>query len=312
MLFRQAFFKEKTRQWEITKQKEKSEKAFAFLGSYNPAAIGKRLDQGYVPKINDSNVLGEVGKRLVLLKTVIESLTNEIKTHDQALFDNQGRHLKLDWTQFSHDCNLKFIEELRALHANIQQMADKCKEAAERFKRIYGARDKSSSSGALRRKKKKNKKMKEKIFKRNVEKLFDQICSQEVREEYIANGFLIPDCEIKVDREGYLRITKSKLKHFVYLLDHLSHRAKCTLLDLVPNEFGTDLLLALEKEQEEALENIGMRNTDEENYVEEGGSSGIRINSDESGSKADDTCMSDNDSDQATDDNVQETVNKLQ
>ena len=152
----------------------------------------------------------------MLLKTGIENLTNEIKTHDQALFDNQGRHLKLDWTQFSHDSNLKFIEELRALHANIQQMVDKCREAAERFKRIYGAREKSSSSGALRKKKKKNKR-KEKIIKRNVEKLFDQICSQEVREEYIANGFLIPDCEIKVDREGYLRITKSKLKHLVYL-----------------------------------------------------------------------------------------------
>ena len=243
----------------------------------------------------------------VLLKTGIENLTNEIKTRDQALFDNQGRHLKLDWTQFSHDSNLKFIEELRALHANIQQMADKCKEAAERFKLIYGAREKSSS-GALR-KKKKNKR-KEKIIKRNVEKLFDQICSQEVREEYTANGFLIPNCKIKVDREGYLRITKSKLKHLVCLLDHFSHHAKCTLLDLVPDEFGSDLLLALEKEQEETLENIGMRNADEENHVEEGGSSGVRIDSDESGSKADD--MSDNDSDQAADDNMQETVNKLQ
>lgn len=60
------------RQWEITKQKEKNDKAFAFLGPDNPAAIGKRLDQGYVPKINDSNVIGEVGKRLVLLKTVID------------------------------------------------------------------------------------------------------------------------------------------------------------------------------------------------------------------------------------------------
>ena len=94
-------------------------------------------------------------------------------------------------------------------------MVDKCREAAERFKRIYGAREKSSS-GALRKKKKKNKR-KEKIIKRNVEKLFDQICSQEVREEYTANGFLIPDWKIKVDREGYLRITKSKLKHLVYL-----------------------------------------------------------------------------------------------
>ena len=85
------------------------------------------MDQAYVPNINDSNVIGEVGKRLVLLKTGIENLTNEIKTHDQSLFDIQGRHLKLDWKQFSHDCNFKFIEELRALHANIQQMADKCK-----------------------------------------------------------------------------------------------------------------------------------------------------------------------------------------
>ena len=84
-------------------------------------------------------------------------------------------------------------------------------------KRIYGAREKSSSGALRKKKKKKNKKRKEKIFKRNVEKLFDQICSQEVREEYTANGFLIPDCEIKVDREGYLRITKSKLKHLVYL-----------------------------------------------------------------------------------------------
>ena len=78
----------------------------------------------------------------------------------------------------------------------------------------------------------------------------------------------------------------------------------------MPDEFGSDLLLALEKEQEETLENIGMRNADEENHVEEGGSSGVRIDLDESGSKADD--MSDNDSDQAADDNMQETVNKLQ
>ena len=238
-----------------------------------------------------------MGKRLVLLKTGIENLTNET-TNDQALFDNQGRHLKLDWTQFSHDCNLKFIEELRALHANIQQMADKCKEAVEGFKHIYGAREKSSSSGSLRKKNKKKKRRRKmrrqkKKISSEMLKLFDQICSQEVR-----------DCEIKVDREAYLCITKSKLKHLVYLLDHFSHRAKCTLLDLVPDEFGSDLLLALEKEQEEALENIGMSNTDEENHVQEGESSGVRIDSDESGSEADD--MSDNDSDQAADNNMQQ------
>lgn len=128
MLFRRAFLKEKTRQWETTKRKEKNEKAFAFLGSDNPAAIGKRLDQGYVPKINDFNVNGEVGKRLEILKTDIENLTDEIKTHDQSLFDKkQGRHLKLDWPQLSHDCNLKFIEELR----HFMQTYNRCKHTTD-------------------------------------------------------------------------------------------------------------------------------------------------------------------------------------
>ena len=45
----------------------------------------------------------------------------------------------------------------------------------------------------------------------------------------------------------------------------------------MPDEFGSELLLALEKEQQEVLENIGIRNTGEENHVEEGGSSGVRI-----------------------------------
>ena len=78
----------------------------------------------------------------------------------------------------------------------------------------------------------------------------------------------------------------------------------------MPDEFGNDLLVALEKEQEEALENIGMRNTHEENHVEEGGSSGVRIDSHKGGSEADD--MSDKNSDQAADNYMQERVNKLQ
>jgi len=58
------------------------------------------------------------------------------------------------------------------------------------------------------------------------------------------------------------------------------------LLDLVPDELGSDLLVALEKEQEEALENIGMRNaaTDENNHVNKDGSPGVRVDSDEGGS----------------------------
>ena len=70
----------------------------------------------------------------------------------------------------------------------------------------------------------------------------------------------------------------------VYILDRFSHRAKCTLLDLLPEELGGDLLMVLEKEQDKASENIGNRNADVdgEERVQEGGSPVVRVDSDES------------------------------
>ena len=84
-------------------------------------------------------------------------------------------------------------------------------------------------------------------FKHNVEKLFVQICGEDIRSLYVSRD-LIPDYEIIVDREKYLDITKSKLKHFVHILQYFDHNARCTLVDLVPDELGKDLLSLMDHE----------------------------------------------------------------
>lgn len=84
-------------------------------------------------------------------------------------------------------------------------------------------------------------------FKHNVEKLFVQICGEDIRSLYVSRG-LIPDYEIIVDREKYLDITKSKLKHFIHILQYFDHNARCTLVDLVRDELGKDLLSLMDQE----------------------------------------------------------------
>ena len=84
-------------------------------------------------------------------------------------------------------------------------------------------------------------------FKHNVEKLFLQICGEDIRSLYVSRG-LIQDCEIIVDREKYLDIAKLKLKHFVHILQYFDHNAGCTLVDLVPDELGKDLLSLMDQE----------------------------------------------------------------
>ena len=57
-------------------------------------------------------------------------------------------------------------------------------------------------------------------------------------------GSTIYDCDIKVDRQQPLDITASKIKHLVYLLNtgNFTHQARCTIIDLVPDNLGTKLL----------------------------------------------------------------------
>ena len=61
-------------------------KSFHFLQPENPAAIGGRLEEGYIPKPNDTNVLATIADKLNSLLKKVEKLLDEIKSHDQSLF----------------------------------------------------------------------------------------------------------------------------------------------------------------------------------------------------------------------------------
>lgn len=69
-----------------------------------------------------------------------------------------------------------------------------------------------------------------------------------------------------MNREEHLKITKSKLKHLVHILDLFNHYARCTLLDLVPDELCKDLLSAMEKD-ETAIE-VGQCSSEEDEHEE--------------------------------------------
>ena len=90
-LFRKRFMEEKCRQWQIYKKKK------AFEKSDNMASIGNRLEEGYVPKTNDGNVLAGVSVKLASLLEKIKTLIAEIRSHDQSLFEANGRCLKQKW-----------------------------------------------------------------------------------------------------------------------------------------------------------------------------------------------------------------------
>ena len=157
--FRQAFIKEKVRQWELRKKIVKIEKSYNFLSSSNAAAIGNRLQSNYVPKPNDATVLFEVGKRLAKLSSDTKDMINAINEDDQSLFDKQGRHLKTSQSQFRHEKNLVFCKELSALNASIAKLEEDCKKTAPLFRPVTGDPNRDTNS-ALKRKKLKNSKKK--------------------------------------------------------------------------------------------------------------------------------------------------------
>ena len=124
-LFRKYFIQEKCRQWNIQKQKDKLEQTFQFLQSENRAAIGNRLQEGYIPKPNDANVLADVAKKLSSLPTKVDELVNEIKCHDESIFDDKGLALKKKWYRMHHDCNKKYIASLRQTRVEINNVLQK-------------------------------------------------------------------------------------------------------------------------------------------------------------------------------------------
>ena len=135
-LFRKYFIQEKCRQWNIQKQEDKLEQTFQFLQSENRAAIGNRLQEGYIPKPNDANVLADVAKKLSSLLTKVDELVNEIKCHDESIFDDKGLALKKKWCRMHHDCNKKYIASLRQTRVEINNVLQKVEALSKRFSEV--------------------------------------------------------------------------------------------------------------------------------------------------------------------------------
>ena len=111
-VFRKYFTQEKARQWDLFKRKEKIENSYCFLKSENMAGIANRLDEGYIPRPNDGNVLAGVAAKIHSLVDDVENLISEIKAHDQSLFETNGINLKHKWQMSHHICNGRLIESL--------------------------------------------------------------------------------------------------------------------------------------------------------------------------------------------------------
>ena len=58
------------------------------------AGVGNRLEEGYIPRPNDGNLLAGVIEKMHNLLDQVESQINEIKEHDQSLFNTNGKTLK--------------------------------------------------------------------------------------------------------------------------------------------------------------------------------------------------------------------------
>jgi len=67
-------------------------------------------------------------------------------------------------------------------------------------------------------------------------------------QDVFRNNQLVHDCDIKLNREESMQITKSKVKHLVYILNtgDFTHEDRCTSIDLVPNILTGDLFNTLE------------------------------------------------------------------
>ena len=243
---------------------EQTDKIFSFTASENPAAIGGRLEESYIPKPNDANVLATTADKLNSLLKNVEKLLDEIKSHDQSLFESNGLTLKKKCQSFHHTCNESFITSLSQIELEINTILTKVEEASTRFNVVCKQRKVYENSAAINKRKndKKMKKGKHKHWKR-IWNNFCHICL--LKMEYITwEGLIVHDCDIKVDREQPLAITASKIKHIVHLLNmgNFSHQAKCTILDLVPDSLGTKLLNQMDNQA--MIENTSDTSSDQD------------------------------------------------
>ncbi|CAB4001856.1 Hypothetical predicted protein [Paramuricea clavata] len=164
--FRKNFIEERCRQWKIYKKKEKIEKSYQFLKSDNMASIGNRLDKGYIPTPNDGTVLSAVAIKLDSLLKEIVTLIDEIKMHDQSLFETNGLCLKRKWKQFHHTCNEEFITSLMQLKSEVNELLSRVQETSTKFSTVCRKRSSHGKSCAAKKRKNNRKNEKRKFLKR--------------------------------------------------------------------------------------------------------------------------------------------------
>ena len=272
-LFRKYFTQEKLRQWDLFKRKEKVEKSYGFLKSENMSGVGNRLEKGYIPRPNDGNALTGVAEKMHHLLDQVESQINEIKEHDESLFNTNGRTLKHEWQMFHHISNVRLIESLSDMSKEMSSLLSRVEQAAKKFSRaVKNTSGHRNSASKKRRNDKKNKNKKTQRFQRNVEKMVNYLLSEEGQKVY-NEGKVIYDSDLKIDRELPLSLTASKIRPLVHLLNtaNFSHYARCTIVDLIPSTLTTKLLNEMDGDDEDIQScSDGSSDTDIDMSGEEG------------------------------------------
>ena len=154
------------------KRKEKIEKRYGFVKSENMAGVGNPLEEGYIPRPNDGNVLTGVVEKIHHLLDQVESQINEIKEYDESLFNTNGKTLKHEWQMFHHISNARLIESLSDMSKEMSSLLSRIEQAATKFTRVVKNKSEyRNSASKTRRNDKKNQKKKTQRFQGNVEKM---------------------------------------------------------------------------------------------------------------------------------------------
>lgn len=156
----------------MLKRKEKIEKSYGFVKSENMAGVGNPLEEGYIPRPNDGNVLTGVVEKIHHLLDQVESQINEIKEYDESLFNTNERTLKHEWQMFHHISNARLIESLSDMSKEMSSLLSRVEQAATKFTRVVKNKSEyRNSASKKRRNDKKNQKKKTQRFQGNVEKM---------------------------------------------------------------------------------------------------------------------------------------------
>lgn len=153
------------------------------------AGVGSRLEEGNIPCPNDGNVFTSVVEKIHHLLDQVESQINEIKEHDESLFNTNGRTLKHEWQMFHYISNARLIESLSDMRKEMSSLLSRVEQMAKKFTRVVKNKSGYRNSASKNRRNDKKKK-KTQRFQRNVEKMVNYLLSEEGQKVYNGKGKL--------------------------------------------------------------------------------------------------------------------------